>query len=50
MYTEFQTENQKGGDKFRRPRRPWENNIKRELREIECERINWIEIARDRAE
>jgi hypothetical protein len=48
MYTEFRTENQRGGDNFRRPRRPWEYNIKRDFRETECERIRWFEVTRYR--
>ena len=31
-----------------RPRRRWENNIKMELEEGECEGMDWIELAQDR--
>jgi len=30
------------------PRRRWENNIKMELEEGECEGMDWIELAQDR--
>jgi hypothetical protein len=31
-----------------RPRRRWENNIKLDLRKIEIDRANWIQLAQDR--
>ena len=31
-----------------RPRRRWEDNIKMDLQEIECGRMDWIELAQDR--
>ena len=31
-----------------RPRRRWEYNIKMYLQEVECEGIDWIELAQDR--
>jgi hypothetical protein len=31
-----------------RPRRRWEDNIKMDLREIECGGMDWIELAQDR--
>ena len=31
-----------------RPRRRWENNIKMDLREIDCEVMDWIELVQDR--
>ena len=31
-----------------RPRRRWEDNIKIDLREVECEYMDWIELAQDR--
>ena len=31
-----------------RPRRRWEVNIKMGLREVRCERLEWIELAHDR--
>jgi hypothetical protein len=31
-----------------RPRRRWEDNIKMDLQEVGCERINWIELAQRR--
>jgi hypothetical protein len=31
-----------------RPRRGWENNIKMELQEVECEGIDWIDVAEER--
>jgi hypothetical protein len=32
-----------------RPRRRWEHNIKMDLREIGIDRVNWIQLAQDRA-
>ena len=31
-----------------RPRRRWEDNIKMDLREVECGGMDWIELAQDR--
>ena len=31
-----------------RPRRGWEDNIKMELQEVECEGIDWIDVAEER--
>jgi hypothetical protein len=31
-----------------RPRRRWEDNIKMNLQEVECEGMDWIELAQDR--
>jgi len=31
-----------------RPRRGWEDNIKIDLQEVECEGIDWIDLAQDR--
>jgi hypothetical protein len=31
-----------------RPRRGWEDNIKMNLQEVECECKDWIELAQDR--
>ena len=31
-----------------RPRRRWEDNIKMDLKEVGCGRMNWIELAQDR--
>jgi hypothetical protein len=31
-----------------RPRRRWEGNIKADIREVGCERMDWIELAQDR--
>jgi hypothetical protein len=33
---------------FERPTREWENNIKRYLKEIELEEVNWMYLAQDR--
>ena len=32
---------------LRRPRRRWEDNIKKDLQEVECGVIDWIELAQD---
>jgi hypothetical protein len=31
-----------------RPRHRWEDNIKLDLKELECEDMDWIELAQDR--
>jgi len=31
-----------------RPMRRWEDNIKMDLQEVECEGMDWIELAHDR--
>ena len=31
-----------------RPRRRWEDNIKMDLREVGCGRVDWMELAQDR--
>jgi hypothetical protein len=33
-----------------RPRRRWEDNIKRDLREIRIDGANWIQLAQDRVQ
>ena len=33
---------------FGRPRLRWEDNIKMDLQEVECESMDWIELAQDR--
>ena len=30
------------------PRRRWKDNIKMDLQEVECESMDWIELAEDR--
>jgi hypothetical protein len=37
-----------GKKKLGRPRRRWENNIKKDLQEVESGGMNWIDLARDR--
>jgi len=32
---------------IRRPRLRWEDNIKMDLREVECGGVDWIELAQD---
>ena len=34
---------------FRRPRRRWEDNIKKYLQEVQCGGMDWIMLAQDRA-
>jgi hypothetical protein len=43
MRAKFWLESLKG-----RPRYRWENNIKMDLREIECEVVDWIHLVQDR--
>jgi hypothetical protein len=31
-----------------RPERRWEDNVKMDIQEVECEGIDWIELAQDR--
>jgi hypothetical protein len=31
-----------------RPRRRWEDNIRMDLREVECGGVDWMELAQDR--
>jgi len=31
-----------------KPRRRWEDNIKKDLQEVGCEGMDWIELAQDR--
>jgi len=31
-----------------RPRHRWEDNIKMDIQEVECEGVEWIELAQDR--
>jgi hypothetical protein len=35
-------------DPLGRPRRRWENNIRIDLQEVECEGVDWIELAQVR--
>jgi len=36
-----------GKRRLKRPRRRWEDNIKRELQEVGCRGMDWIELAQD---
>jgi len=38
----------KGKKQLGRPRRRWEDNINVDLQEVECEDMDWIDVARDR--
>ena len=42
--------NPEGKRSFGRPRRRWEDNIKMDLQEVGCWRMDWIELAQDRAD
>jgi hypothetical protein len=48
MHTKFWLENLKRP--FRQPRHRWENNIRRYLKEIGWEGVDWIHMARDRGQ
>jgi len=37
-----------GNRPFGRSRRSWEDNIKMNLQEVECEGMDWIDLAQDR--
>jgi len=37
-----------GRPEGKRPRHRWEDNIKRDLQEVECGGMDWIELAQDR--
>ena len=37
-----------GKRSFGRPSRRWEDNIQMNLQEVECECMDWIELAQDR--
>jgi hypothetical protein len=39
-----------GKNTLGRPRHKWENNIKMDLWEVECEGMDWIDVAQDRDE
>jgi hypothetical protein len=36
------------GNRERRPRGRWEDNIKMDLQEVGCQGMDWIDVARDR--
>jgi hypothetical protein len=40
--------NPEGKRPLGRPRRRWVNNIKMNLREIECDGMDWMDLAQDR--
>jgi hypothetical protein len=42
--------NQDGKRPLGRPRRRWVDNIKMDLREIQWDSVDWIEVAQDRIE
>jgi hypothetical protein len=37
-----------GNRPLERPRRRWEGNIRMDLHKVECEGMDWIEVAQDR--
>jgi hypothetical protein len=41
-------EKPEGKRPLRRPRRKWEDNIKMDFQEVECEGMDWIELTQDR--
>ena len=41
-------EKPEGKRPLRRPRRRWEDNIKMDLREVDCDPGEWIDLAEDR--
>jgi len=48
VYTGVWWRNLKERDHLGRPRRRWEDNIKMDLQEVECEGMDWMELAQDR--
>jgi hypothetical protein len=49
MSTEFWSKNLKGKRSLGRYRRRWEDNIRKSLREIGWEVVDWIHLYQDRA-
>ena len=48
MYTGFWFWKSEGKRPLLRPRRRWENNIKKDLQEVGCGSMYWMELALDR--
>jgi len=47
-YTRVLVGEPEGKRSFGRPGRRWEDNIKKDLQEVECGAMDWIELAQDR--
>ena len=48
MYTGFWRGKTEGTRPLGRPSNRWEDNIKRDIQEVGCEGMDWIELAQDR--
>jgi hypothetical protein len=48
VYTRFWWGASEGKRSLGRPRRRWEGNIKKELQEVGCGGMDWIELVQDR--
>ena len=49
MYTRFWLGKPEGTKSLGGPRRGWEDNIKMDLQKVGCGRMDWVELAQDRA-
>lgn len=49
MHIDFLVENVKGRGGKGRIRPTWEDNVKVDFKEMECECVDWIHLARDRS-
>jgi hypothetical protein len=47
MHTKFWLKSPEGKETFGSHRHRWENNIKMDFKETECEAVHWIQLALD---